>query len=69
MEGAGELRSLAEQAGFTVQSDDFPGWIKRKDKALHIHLAESRIEADIHAFSGRFHFRSKLQIDILNSVR
>ncbi|MDE1407945.1 carbamoyl phosphate synthase large subunit [Bacillus licheniformis] len=54
MEGAGELRSLAEQAGFTVQSDDFPGWIKRKDKALHIHLAESkearkqRIEAVTH---------------------
>jgi len=42
MEGAGELCSLAEQAGFTVQSDDFSGWIKRKDKALHIHLAESK---------------------------
>ncbi|MBU8787376.1 MULTISPECIES: carbamoyl phosphate synthase large subunit [Bacillus] len=37
-----ELKTAAEQAGFTVQTDGFQDWIKRSDKALHINLTDSK---------------------------
>ncbi|MCY7855739.1 carbamoyl phosphate synthase large subunit [Bacillus sonorensis] len=39
--GDEELKSLAEQAGFIVQTSGFKDWIKRTDKALHINLTDS----------------------------
>ncbi|QHZ46224.1 carbamoyl phosphate synthase large subunit [Bacillus sp. NSP9.1] len=41
MEAGSDLKHVAEQAGFTVQSADFASWIKRPDKALHINLTNS----------------------------
>ncbi|MDA7026075.1 carbamoyl phosphate synthase large subunit [Bacillus sp. CLL-7-23] len=52
-----ELKTLAEKAGFTVETDNFTDWIKRTDKILHINLTDSqeakqqRIEAIIHGLS------------------
>lgn len=55
--GPEDLKTLAENAGFTVHEGTFASWMEQDEKALHIHLNGSeearkeRLEAMTHGIT------------------